>query len=205
MKLEFRQAKPEDARIAKGLVYSAGSEGFEYVFSHKNKTAIEFIEYAFTNGSGLFGHRVHIAAEHEGRLVGVASFYSGKEYFRLNAAMGKLILMFYGLRNCLQVYRKSYHTLSLLPAPSKDMEYVGDLGVVEEMRGRGVGTALLNYGLELAKKKGMRRYVIDVSVDNPRARQLYERFGFKITGLNKFRGPAGSIHVPDSRRMELFL
>ncbi len=203
MKIKFRQAAPADAEIAHRLIYSAGSEGFDYVFNHKDKTAHGFIKFAFTDGAGLFGHRVHVAAEIDGRVVGMASFYSGREFFSLNASMGRLILQYYGIINCLAIYRKSFHTLALLPAPARDMEYVGDLGVVEDMRGKGIGRAILAYGLEKAKRDNCSRYAIDVAVNNGRAQKLYESFGFRVTGLNKFRGPAGPVHVPDARRMEM--
>jgi len=52
--------------------------------------------------------------------------------------------------------------------------------VREDMRGRGIGSALLVQALEHLDQSGVRRLVLQVSVQNDRARTLYERFGFRI-------------------------
>lgn len=52
--------------------------------------------------------------------------------------------------------------------------------VREDQRGRGIGSALLTRGLDHLARIGVRRVTLQVSVRNPRARKLYERFGFKV-------------------------
>jgi len=51
--------------------------------------------------------------------------------------------------------------------------------VSAEARSRGVGTRLLDAILEEAQKRKMRAVRLDVIDTNPRARALYERFGFQ--------------------------
>ena len=86
-----------------------------------------------------------------------------------------------------------------------DMEYISNLGVAPDLRGRGIGGALLNHQKKVAKGKSRRVYALDVSVNNPRAQKLYERLGFKITRENHLNGFMGCTTVPDTRRMEMSL
>jgi len=85
------------------------------------------------------------------------------------------------------------------------MEYAADLGVSQGMRSQGIGAALLDRQKEIARGKGRLVYALDVSVNNSRAQALYERLGFRVTGLNRFRGSGNAPSVPDTRRMELSL
>lgn len=52
--------------------------------------------------------------------------------------------------------------------------------VREDMRCRGIGSALLIRALEYLSRNRVRRIELQVSVRNPRARKLYERFGFSV-------------------------
>ena len=57
------------------------------------------------------------------------------------------------------------------------------IGVVGEARGRGVGRALLDALLELAREQGHRALSLSVDRQNP-ARRLYERVGFRDAGIS---------------------
>jgi GNAT superfamily N-acetyltransferase len=55
--------------------------------------------------------------------------------------------------------------------------WLEDLFVLEEARGGGVGSALVELALERARARGCRRIELDTNEGNP-AIALYERFGF---------------------------
>lgn len=55
-----------------------------------------------------------------------------------------------------------------------------NLNVAEACRGRGVGTALIRAAESVAAAAG--ELVIGVATDNPAARRLYERLGYRATG-----------------------
>ena len=46
----------------------------------------------------------------------------------------------------------------------------------------GIGSAMLSYALELAKGMGYEQVELEVVDGNDRAKALYERFGFEVTG-----------------------
>lgn len=57
---------------------------------------------------------------------------------------------------------------------------LSDLYVLEEARGLGVGTSLLEAAVELAKASGANGLSLETARDNLPARQLYERLGWKL-------------------------
>ena len=56
------------------------------------------------------------------------------------------------------------------------------LVVAPEARGRGIGTRLLHAAADEARARGFREIRLDVVDENPRARALYERMGFRAVG-----------------------
>ncbi|MFP5316468.1 MAG: ribosomal protein S18-alanine N-acetyltransferase [Actinomycetes bacterium] len=53
------------------------------------------------------------------------------------------------------------------------------IGVLPGYEGRGIGTAMLSSMLKEARRRGATETLLEVREDNPRARRLYERFGFQ--------------------------
>ena len=56
---------------------------------------------------------------------------------------------------------------------------VQTIAVVPEYEGRGIGTALLTSLIGEARRRGAADVLLEVRADNPRAQQLYVRFGFE--------------------------
>jgi ribosomal protein S18 acetylase RimI-like enzyme len=60
-----------------------------------------------------------------------------------------------------------------------------NLSVDAELRGTGIGTALIAAAERIVDKRAgsERRLVVGVGLDNPRAAALYERLGYERTGV----------------------
>jgi [ribosomal protein S18]-alanine N-acetyltransferase len=56
---------------------------------------------------------------------------------------------------------------------------VQTIAVVPEYEGRGIGTTLLTTLIEEARRRRAADVLLEVRADNPRAQQLYVRFGFE--------------------------
>lgn len=75
----------------------------------------------------------------------------------------------------------------IAPIPRHSTRHVGvlGLGVIKELRGRGIGPALLREAIERARAKGLTRVELDAREDNLPAIALYERFGFVREGVKR--------------------
>jgi ribosomal protein S18 acetylase RimI-like enzyme len=62
---------------------------------------------------------------------------------------------------------------------------IHDLAVLPQHRGRGVGRALLAAVEEHARRHDCCKLTLEVQEDNPRARALYDRFGFEDVVVQK--------------------
>lgn len=63
-----------------------------------------------------------------------------------------------------------------------DTAYVRGLVIANEVRGQGVGAALLDWAQGYARQKGCRRLRLDCSAANGRLRQYYADYGFTPCG-----------------------
>jgi ribosomal protein S18 acetylase RimI-like enzyme len=64
--------------------------------------------------------------------------------------------------------------------PLSDEMYIAVLVVDASMRGKGIGSLLMQSAFEIAQKNQCTAVVLDVANTNPDARRLYERLGFKL-------------------------
>ena len=55
-----------------------------------------------------------------------------------------------------------------------------------DRRKRGIGTALIRHAELLVRQRGFEQAVIEVDIDNPSARALYECLGYAESGLGEF-------------------
>jgi ribosomal protein S18 acetylase RimI-like enzyme len=56
--------------------------------------------------------------------------------------------------------------------------YLEELYVVPHLRGEGIGTALMEHAMDLARERGATRMDLGTSTDDTAARALYEKLGF---------------------------
>ena len=63
-----------------------------------------------------------------------------------------------------------------------DSLYIHDLQVAPSQQGRGIGTAVIETVIEQGASRGL-PIVLSVLLANPRAHYLYERLGFRVTGV----------------------
>jgi len=72
-------------------------------------------------------------------------------------------------------------------APETGTSYITLLGVDPAARRRGVGTALVNYVLEVAGQRAFRWCRLEVDKDNSAAIRFYQRLGFEIVESRETR------------------
>jgi ribosomal protein S18 acetylase RimI-like enzyme len=203
MNIDFRTAEPSDVQMALPMIYSSGPHEFDYIFNVGNKTTADYLLFAFPTRFGTQSHRIFTVATANGQVAGIGALYTGNDNLRLSLGNFWNVFRFYGAQHTIKVAQRAGHIETILPPSAANAGYISQLGVKEEFRGDGVGTALIGQLIELTRNRGLRKCVLDVAITNPRAQALYERLGFKVVQENKWNYPDSKIHVPSQRRMEL--
>lgn len=203
LEVRFRPATADDADVAVPLIYSSGPTAFDYVFTTRDGgDAQAFLRHCFIDGAGEFGWRNHWVGVVDGRVVAVGAGFGADTKWPFTLAAARQIVGHYGMRRALGVIARGLRVESVIRPPDGDMHYLAHLGVLPELRGQGVGRALIDQLIGLARDAGRRRVTLDVAVSNPRAEALYRRTGFKVVGERKSRLANERGRVPDHRRME---
>ncbi|QJR15828.1 GNAT family N-acetyltransferase [Usitatibacter palustris] len=73
--------------------------------------------------------------------------------------------------------------LALMEREGRPFIYIYDIEIVEARRSQGLGSALLGLAEDYARGIGVSRVSLNVMGWNTRARSLYERHGFGVTGI----------------------
>ena len=72
----------------------------------------------------------------------------------------------------------------LVVAPP-DEAWVNNMAVRRDHQRRGIGRALLEELLAIARRNGARHTLLEVAADNVPAQALYDSYGFEVIGLRK--------------------
>lgn len=182
MPAEFRPARPGDVEAALPLIYASGPAAFEYVFGPSCAGgARSYLRAAFLDGAGQFGWRNHVVGVRGGEVVAAGGGWdSSTEIPFLLAALRQFWGQF-SLGQVIATAARGLITETVIRPPKKGEFYVGQLGVRADLRGIGVGGALLSHLVEAGRARGFHKIVLDVASTNPRAEALYARSGFRIT------------------------
>ena len=124
-----------------------------------------------------------LAAISEGKLAGLAGFQTPE---------GSLTkgITFQKLRQHLGLWKalRAAFIFGLFERTAEKGELVMDgITVSSDMRGKGIGTALLTMLKEHARSLGYKQIRLDVINTNPAAKRLYERQGFEATRTEEFK------------------
>lgn len=66
-----------------------------------------------------------------------------------------------------------------------DEIHINNVAILPELRGRGIGTALMRRVMEEARRLGAKRATLEVRASNEGARKLYERLGFYVAATRR--------------------
>lgn len=117
------------------------------------------------------------------QLVGFAGLhYSGRQWF--DPSMSQIIRVMRW-----RTIRVVTMGIILFKRPRADVMHLDTLVVRPDVRGQGIGTRLIEASESVAQTEGKRLLTLEVEDINLRAKQLYERVGFKKEKFRKLPWP----------------
>ena len=171
---EIRFGLPEHCRRqAAEICYQAFRQKFEPIMSSQQH-GIAILEKAFDP-------ELAIVALRQDRLAGVAGLqYDGRQFVDVRAsAFTKEFGWLSGLLRCTLFAFFVQHQ-------RKGELLIESIAVDSSMRGKGIGTRLLQAVFDFARANGFGSVRLEVVDTNPGARRLYERLGFVPAKTQKY-------------------
>jgi ribosomal protein S18 acetylase RimI-like enzyme len=194
MAFTIRPAGPDDALLASRLIYLSMGELADYLFGGVHLSVEEILAGLFSLEGNRFDWKIAVIAEWDSQPVGLLASFLGSEFTRREMAIGLGLLKLCGL---LDVLRLSVRALSIANGVEtyRDEYYLANMAVSPDFHGRGIGSSLLAYAEEKARRVGLKKCSLIVDVENPAARRLYERHGYKVVFTKTYPGPAENAHA----------
>ncbi|MHC4451537.1 MAG: GNAT family N-acetyltransferase [Planctomycetota bacterium] len=162
-----------DPTIEEGLVFArsldTAAEGFMRFLLGRRAYPVLAEAYIRPDNEYSFQHVVF--AEEGGRIVGMAAGFTAEQRRGFSQRPLERTVRLTVMRILLAPL---FRILTTIPDNSF---YLLALAVDDAMRGRGVGSSLLDRVEERARQSGSSRFCLDVSAKNEGARRLYERRG----------------------------
>lgn len=202
MTLKLKPCKPNDANEVVPLIYASGPAAFDFVFKNSKFTAQDFLKYAFQREGGEFSYDNHYALWKDGEIVGVGSFFNQYKASRFIISDALNITRFYGFK-FLPIALNGLKVEGIIKLPKKNEITLGHLGIKPELRGVGLGTQLIQLLMKEANASLEERFILDVSEENTKAKNLYEKLGFKVVEKNESTLKNSYSYVANHLRMKL--
>ena len=174
----LRAAKPT---FDEGLVFARyldeAAEGF-FRFMLGGRAA-QIVAEAYTQSDNNYSFQNVIIAEHDQLIVGMALGFTAEQRRRFSDQPLKQAAGFPALR-MRAVRILCAPLLRILTTIADGDFYLLAIAIDKEIRGEGVGSALMDSIEERARASGSTRLSLDVSAKNEGARRLYERRGMSV-------------------------
>lgn len=199
--ISFRKCTPDDCEIVVPLIYSSGSDAFEYVFKTKKFNAIDYLKFVFPKRGSEFSFENHYVIQKDGKIVGAGAIFTSISTLKFTFFEFIYICLFYQL-NAVGILLNGLRAETIIQPPEKDEVCIAHLGIIEAHRGKGFGSLLVEYFIDLYAKEVKNEVILDVSEENPRALQLYKRLGFQISAQRRSNLKNKFSYIPSHFRMK---
>ena len=176
----LRPALRADSDPVTRLIYlSMGIEADWLFGQEKGHPTHQVLASLFQIQGNRISYPLSTVAEQDGKVVGLLLAYPGSFLSRFNWITGLQFLGVFGLAATIRLARQQ-SVYGDLKETEKDEFYISNLGVFPELQGKGIGTMLMEYAEELARKAGLHKSSLIVTFGHKNARHLYEHLGYKV-------------------------
>jgi ribosomal protein S18 acetylase RimI-like enzyme len=169
------------------LIYETDISLFTTFLDEDRIKAIEKLKNLIIAGKNSYGHQhIYIGEDDSEEIIGIIIAFRGDEIKFLEEV--KIFMDTMKFMNFLKLtfIKPIYDKITASSIRSDDF-YIGNLVVANGLRGQGIGTELIKSSFQIAIDKKCKRILLDVIFENHNAKRLYERIGFIVCGVKKFK------------------
>jgi ribosomal protein S18 acetylase RimI-like enzyme len=178
--LHFRPAQAGDADACAPLIFASGVHEFGFFLDQPDQPCIAFLRLAFASNHGRYSWRRHyVACSPDGAVLCEIAAHEYGHTTADDLHLTWMLLRFFGPLKTPGMLVRGSVIETELPPPNRGQTLLTNLATDPRMRGQGICTAMLAHALAsgwLLRDGG--QCLLDVRLDNPDARRLYERLGF---------------------------
>jgi len=170
------EGTPEEAEHFAELMRISAPEFFPDLLGKKFK---KFFVRAFLEKGNLFSHKHVVFAKFGGRIAGMLLSYDWKAKNEEKGNTGWLMMKILGF-DFLRQLPAFISSISGSGRLEKGGDYISNIAVYPDFRGRKIGKALMLKAEELARESKAKKLALDVEVDNEVAITVYKKLGYTI-------------------------
>lgn len=178
MEPSLRPARLDDAPMAAELLRLSMDEYGYSLFEFGGHPGNRTLTGLFQRGGHRFSFEETTVAEMDGKAAGFMISYAGARLSSLDLGVGRQWFSLYGLRGFFRLAFRAIPMMGVHEA-ERDEYYVSNLAVLPRFQGQGIGTRLLAFADEQARRAGLMKCSLNVESANHGAFHLYERMGYR--------------------------
>jgi ribosomal protein S18 acetylase RimI-like enzyme len=187
MELKKLDTNVHDLQLVSELIYETDKDLFKIFFDKDRDKALLKLQKIIKAGNNCYGREhIYVAEDDSARVTGILTAFRGDEIKFLDEA--KVYADTMGILDFLKMVlvKPIFDRISASSIGGDDF-YIGNIAVDPNIRGGGIGTFLLKESFKIAKDKNCKRMLLDVLFYNMKAKQWYEKHGFKVYGEKRFK------------------
>ena len=172
-----KKALPDDAEDFSNLIMLSAPALFQVLYGDKSKIVIQQL---FIQPYNLFSFEHVFFAEKEGNKAGMYIGWDWNSKKQEGLRTGLLLVKFMGTDfiKRLPLFIKVEDVIGQV---YKEEYYISNIAVYPKYRRIGVGTYLLEKAEEEVKRRGTKKVILDVEIENSGALRLYNKLGYVIS------------------------
>lgn len=164
----LRKAKKEEHQTLAIILLSAMEDLiFEFLGVNDRTKAIEFLTFLTEKEQNQYSYQNCYVLEIDNNIVAAVNIYDGAKIRKLREPVAEYILKHYNKK------------FSPEDESNEGEYYIDSMGVKAEEQGKGYGTILLSFLIEEFSIKCQKPLGLLVDKNNPKAKILYNKLGFK--------------------------
>lgn len=165
----IRKAKPEDAKvIAPFMLLAMEDIVFQFIGDNSREKAIYFLETLIGTKANQYSYENCWVVESEDEIIASATIYDGAKLQELRTPVAAII-------------KSMFHRDFSPEDETQDGEfYIDCVGVNPNQQGKGIGSKIFEFLIEEYVYKRNKTIGLLVDKDNPNAKKLYLKLGFKV-------------------------